>query len=1287
MNIEEALTFLDTFLKQEHLSDVQELVFREVWEGRSYDKIAEKSTYNEQYIKHVGSQLWQVLSRAFGEKITKVNVRSVLRRRCQEAHIGVNASVSLSLNTNDIINNGHNAQIERLSVASNFRHTEEASINKRQDWGDAIDVSVFFGRTEELTTLQQWIVQDRCRLVVLLGMGGIGKTAIAVKLAQEIQGEFEYLIWRSLRNAPPVMDILAELIQFLSDQQETNLPDSLDGKILRLMHYLRSHRCLLVLDNAESILQSGYAGGRYREGYEGYSQLLECVGETPHTSCLVLTSREKPKGIAAKEGETLPIRTLQLVGLQKAEAQEIFQLKGSFAGSESEWESVISHYAGNPLALKMVAAGIQEFFEGSLSKLIEFFNQSTLVFEDIRDLLQRQFNRLSDLEKEVMYWLAINREPVSVEELQEDIVTKGSPSKLLEALSSLQRRSLIEKTGIGFTQQPVIMEYMTERVIEQVCEEIIGLKVECLNVESSNQLANLQLFRSHALIKATAKDYIRESQIRVILEPIAERLRTTFSSKKEMEYKLKQILFKLREFFFASPGYGSGNLINLLNQLKINLSSYDFSHLTIWQADFRRVNLHQVNFQNADLAKSVFTETFGGIHTVTFSPNGQLLATGDTNGEIRLLRVADHRHLLTCEGHTNWVHSVAFSPDGQLLASGSTDQTVRLWDVRTGQCLKILQGHTNWVWAVAFSSDGQTLASGSEDKTVRLWDVHTGQCLKTLSKQTNIVRSIAFSPDGQTIASGTAFQAIRLWDVSNGRVLKNLLGHTNWVWSVAFSPGGQILASGCDDPMVRLWDVHTGQCLKTLSGHTNSLRSVTFSPDGQLLASGSTDQTVRLWDVHTGQCLKILQGHTNWVWAVAFSPDGQILISGSEDKTVRLWDVHTGQCLNTLSGYTNRVSSVAFTPQCDAIPLGMLSANAQNSVGISVSVSVSEALPEAIASSKEIVSPFGQRSKGKKGGNSPDGQLLASGSDDRMVRIWDVSSGQYLDLPGHTDVVRSVAFSPDGRILASGSGSDERTVRLWDVHTGQCLNTLRGHSNGIWTVAFNPQGDILATGSDDLTVKLWDVRTGQCLNTLQGHTIWVWSVAFNPQGDILASASTDRTVKLWDIRTGECLNTLQGHTTGVQSVAFSPDGQTIASSSFDQTMRLWDVHTGQCLHILQEHTNVVWSVAFHPMNSQMLASGSFDRTVRIWDVHTGQCLKILQGHTSGIWSVAFSPDGYFLASGGDDETIKLWDVETGECLRTLRPQRLYEGMNITGATGLTEAQKATLKVLGAVELD
>ncbi len=343
----------------------------------------------------------------------------------------------------------------------------------QEDLGEAPNVSVFYGRTEELAKLEQWIVIDRCRLVALLGMGGIGKTALSVKLAEQIQNEFDYLIWRSLRNAPPVENILVDLIKFLSNQQETDLQDTVNGKVSRLINYLRSSRCLLVLDNAESILRGGDRAGQYREGYEGYGELLRQLGELPHQSCLVLTSREKPKEIALLEGQTRPVRSLQLNGLDATDVKSIFTEYGSFSGSEDEWRVVVEYYAGNPLALKIAASAIQEILNGNIPEFIEIYlKPGKVLFDDIRDILDEQFNRLSASEKEIMYWLAINREPVSDLKLQEDIVLSGAQQKLIADLASLKRRSLIERGEAGFTLQNVVMEYMTDQLIKKVSEEI-----------------------------------------------------------------------------------------------------------------------------------------------------------------------------------------------------------------------------------------------------------------------------------------------------------------------------------------------------------------------------------------------------------------------------------------------------------------------------------------------------------------------------------------------------------------------------------------------------------------------------------------------------------------------------------------------------------------------------------------------------------------------------------------------------------------------------------------------
>ncbi|HEY9844593.1 MAG TPA: NB-ARC domain-containing protein, partial [Candidatus Caenarcaniphilales bacterium] len=433
-------------------------------------------------------------------------------------------------------------------------------------WGEAIDVSIFYGRTEELATLAQWVLQDQCRLVALLGMGGIGKTALAVKLAEQVQGQFKYLIWRSLLHAPPVKEILTELIQFLS-KQESALTETLNCGVSRLIDFLRKDRCLLVLDNAEAILRSSDCAGHYRDGYQGYSELLRRVGEVHHQSCLVLISQEKPQEIALLEGEKLPIRSLQLTGLKEAAVQEMLKVKGSFYGSKKEWSILIQHYTGNPLALKMVAAKIQQLFDGNISEFLTHLDQGMLIFDDIRDFLARQFNRLSNMEKEVMYWLAIEREFVSFAELRDDMLTSSLQRKLPEALISLGQRSLVEKNTMLFTLQPAVMEYVTSQLIEQVCQEVFTQKVA--------------LLKSHALLKVQARDYIQDSQIRLILKPVIERLLNTLACKNSVKKQLTQILSALQDQCPQDLGYAAENLLNLLYQLETCLSEHSFSKLNL----------------------------------------------------------------------------------------------------------------------------------------------------------------------------------------------------------------------------------------------------------------------------------------------------------------------------------------------------------------------------------------------------------------------------------------------------------------------------------------------------------------------------------------------------------------------------------------------------------------------------------------------------------------------------------------------------------------------------------
>ena len=450
--------------------------------------------------------------------------------------------------------------------------------------------------------------------------------------------------------------------------------------------------------------------------------------------------------------------------------------------------------------------------------------------------------------------------------------------------------------------------------------------------------------------------------------------------------------------------------------------------------------------------------------------------------------------------------SVAFSRDGTVLASGATDGIIRLWDVETQTSIATLSGHRLWVSSVAFSHDGTVLASGAGDETVKLWDVETQTLIATLSGHTRRVTCVAFSRGG-ILASGSIGGTIKLWDVATRDLIASLEGHTSWIRSVSFSPDGNTLVSGSRDGTVKLWDVETENVSFSLFGHTflPRVQSVSFSADGKTLASGSGDGTVKLWDVETGRNIdRFGESHQTSisVTAVSFSRDGTMLASGATDGIVTLWDVATPELFATLEGHVGWITTLSFSPD-----------------GTLASGSTTEALLWDTETGTQIATPLSSWIHSVS--FSSDGSILAIGSD-FGVKLWDVATQTRIATLSENERITSVAFSPDGTLASAGHSE---VIDLWDVATHEQIATLEGHSlerySGVVnTVAFSPDGIILASGGlPDGTVGLWDVGNRELIATLKGHSGSVSSVSFSPDGTKLASSSEDGTMLLWDIAT------------------------------------------------------------------------------------------------------------------------------------------------------------------------
>jgi transcriptional regulator with XRE-family HTH domain len=339
-----------------------------------------------------------------------------------------------------------------------------AGSSPQMDWGEALDAPGFYGREEELAILARWVLEERCRVVSVLGLGGVGKSALSVALMRQVASHFQVVLWRSLRDASDCSALLADCLRVVSPQPLADLPNTVEVRLGEL-------RVLLVLDNLESVLEAGDARGRLRAGYEGYSRLLQDLAGRAHQGCLLVTSREKPAVLRVLEGRQAPVRSLRLSGLEEAASEQILSTH-ELLGSPEELARLVERYGGNPLALHIVAQTIAELFGGQIAA---FLAQETLVFGSISDLLDEQVGRLSALEQTLLSWLAIAREPVTFEELRALLVARLTPVQVLEAVDGLRRRSLIEqgqRPG-SFTLHPVVLEYVTEHLVEQLAGEIV----------------------------------------------------------------------------------------------------------------------------------------------------------------------------------------------------------------------------------------------------------------------------------------------------------------------------------------------------------------------------------------------------------------------------------------------------------------------------------------------------------------------------------------------------------------------------------------------------------------------------------------------------------------------------------------------------------------------------------------------------------------------------------------------------------------------------------------------
>ncbi|MBD2188780.1 NB-ARC domain-containing protein [Pseudanabaena mucicola] len=543
ISFDDASKIIYAAMGRKRLKDLEQKVLLYSWEGKTYEEIAELCGYDPSYVRDVGYRLWNLLSTTFGEKITKKNLQVVISANAKHFHL---PEPEINHEVTDRAVATHNAR-----EVFNFVNAGVSSEQGFCDWGNAIDTSVFYGRTQDLEIAENLIVHSHCRLLNVIGMGGIGKTTFVAKLAEQVQPNFQRIIWRSLAHTPKLEVLLAELISFFTNQAIANIPQDLDQLFGLLIQCLKQWRCLIVFDDVEAVLGNGETS-QYLEGYEGYGELFRQFAQIRHQSCLVLTSREQPADVLPTQIGNPIVQSLRLTGLGES-ARQLF---GKDLENSDEVTQLIEFYSGNPQALSTVANLIQNGFDGDIQ---EFCLQDAMVFGNIRSLMTQQYVRLSPLEKQIMCWIAIERGATTATRLWHDIVPMILRSQILEATMSLHGRSLIDKDGITFKQQPLVMEYMTCHLVDMAFAAITQHQPDFLI--------------SYALVQQRADDYTRAEQISQILEPLTERLAAHYGTAAALQDALNQLWTALCDRKTAI-GYAQSNIHQIW---KASQSAYDKS--------------------------------------------------------------------------------------------------------------------------------------------------------------------------------------------------------------------------------------------------------------------------------------------------------------------------------------------------------------------------------------------------------------------------------------------------------------------------------------------------------------------------------------------------------------------------------------------------------------------------------------------------------------------------------------------------------------------------------------
>jgi len=658
-------------------------------------------------------------------------------------------------------------------------------------------------------------------------------------------------------------------------------------------------------------------------------------------------------------------------------------------------------------------------------------------------------------------------------------------------------------------------------------------------------------------------------------------------------------------------------------------------------------------FSQSNNAKIVIQDGHSGYITdVVFSPDYKWLASVCRAGKIKIWDIKSYRLVKTFtiydefpdKNNVGWYNNfIAFSPDGKLLAVGGSDK-VKVWNVNNDKITNIFNKKVS---SITFSPDSKKLAFASKDKGYKILDVESGKEISnylidiwdlSITQQSQIIRhssvvnSISFSPDGRLLAGGCEDSTIQIWDVSNGQILQSMKDNNGQIMSIDFSSNSKLITSGNNYGQAKLWNIEKAQLLNTYTIHDfsnekyysyNPAIYVSFSPNDKLLGTTGANK-ITTWFTKTAKPFKTFRNSSSSS-SISFSPDGKYLAIGGNE--IKIFDIEINRINRIIKEHNHEIKSIAFSPNKK-----WLAVVDRNCVHI-WDLRNNSLLYTLMVNASTVT-------------YSPNSKRLTIGTVDGKIQIYTASKGNLLrkiyvrkherSYSYYESKILSIAYSPNGKLLASTTL--DSSVIIWDSNSGKLLQTLKGHQSEVNTLAWSPNSNWVASGSKNGNIKLWEVSTGQLVHTMKSKDGQLRTINYSPDGKILSSASSNGSIILWDLSGFESLSKFKGHKSEINSMAFSSDGKILATCGSDFDIKLWDMEKKQLIRTLQGHSGDVNDIVFTP-NGRMLASASDDKSIKLWNISSGEILLNFYTFDYGKDWIIFTPDCYYVASENIDDYV------------------------------------------------